>query len=376
MRNLHTLVYYQEQSSSYIPTRGLATSVLDIYRTGKIVADNNKRNNAGVLFHERYNDIALFESELNSLDELLMFETALRFILLRDDINVLEPSVRSSIIHEGSSLETYTRIPPYAKESADLVFSKIDARNSLLPTEKLSIENGVVQISTNPNSIYTGLKQESIESIILMDKASSDFLHTLPSTFSIPFIHTFQNTTNAHNQIFKDFLQSLDINHLKNTEYSIKLGYNIELPFFTNALFSIARNRDHIPEAILELREIVSPLRSKLYSYELEFQSIKSDKELSMIQKDVKAAIKSLTENIYESSSLLNDSVNLIVNLLKSPHKLAANMFNPAYGLDNDYPVLFGSSNYLIMKKLISKDNISTNIENFLTKEEIKKISA
>jgi len=376
MRNLQTFVYYQEPTLSYIPTRGLTTSVLDIYRTGKIIADMDKRTNAGILFHERYNDIAVFESELNSLDDLLMFETALRFILLRDDINILEPSVRSSIIYDGSSLETYLRIPPYAKESADLVFYKIGARNSLLPTEKLSIENGVVKDSTNPKSIYTGLNQKSVESTILEDKASRDFLHTLPNTFSIPFIHTFENTATAHNQIFKDFLQSLDTSHLKNTEYSVKLGYNIELPFFTNALFSIAKSRDHIPEAILELRATVAPLRSKLYSYEVEFQSIKSEKELSLVQRDVQAAIKSLTENIYEPSSLFFDSVNLMVNLVKSPHKLAANMFNSAYRLENDYPVLFGSSNYKIMKKLISKDNLSTNIENFLTKEEIKKISA
>jgi hypothetical protein len=49
-------------------------------------------------------------------------------------------------------------------------------------------------------------------------------------------------------------------------------------------------------------------------------------------------------------------------------------MFNPKYSISNDFPILFGDSNYKRMRKIISMDNISTNIEHFLTPQEIQRM--
>jgi hypothetical protein len=374
MRKLSSLVYYDEKEFAYIPTRGLATSVIDAYRSHQIVMHDPDETNAGVVFHKSYNDIAVFENELNSMDDLIKFETALRFIILREDINVLEPSLRTSIDFNGNSFDSYSRIPAYALESADRIYQMANAMNTLLPTEKVFIKDGKVIKSTNPKSRYQGLKQEELASEILKDEASRDFLHTLPHSFSVPFIYGYETSSNAFEKIYSDFLSSLDLNYSENTKYSYEYGYNIKLPFFTNAVLGMAANRDDIPEAVLQLRDNISPLRHKLFKYELDFKSIKSPKELAMIQSDIENAIKAATKTIYDPTSLFGDSVNLLINLVKNAHQVAGKIFNKNYSLSNDYPVLFGSSNYKLMKKLVSMDNVNTNISNFLTDQEISNL--
>jgi hypothetical protein len=166
----------------------------------------------------------------------------------------------------------------------------------------------------------------------------------------------------------------LDNNHIKETEYSVKLGYNIQLPFFTNSVLSMASSRDRIPEAILELRNTLEPLRNKLFKYEYEFSGISSTRELSLLQKDIKEAIISYTKKIYEPDNMLSDSIRLMISLVTNPNEYLGKIFNPKYSLENDFPILFGNSNYKLMRNIIKKDNITTNLQYFLTESELKKI--
>jgi len=345
-----------------------------MYRTAKLIKEKNDSNNSGIVFHENYNDIGVFENEIKSIDDLLKFETMLRFVLLKDHISVVEPSVRYSVVNNGSQFDSYSRIPKYALKSADKVFQKVNAFNNIFPIEKVLIENGKVIKSTNPNSIYLNIKQSEIENKILSDSLSNDFLHTLPQSLSIPFVYNEAKQSDSHNTIFNEFLNSLDDKYVKATEYSVKLGYNIQLPFFTNTVLSMARNRDHIPEAILELRAILEPLRNKLFKYELDFRSISGTRDQAILQKDVKQAIKTYTEKIYDPGNLLSDTVQLVVSLISNPNEYLGKIFNPQYSIGNEFPVLFGNSNYKMMKKLISKDNLNTNIEWFLNEKEMKNI--
>lgn len=374
MKNVQSLVYYAETITSHIPTRGLPCSVLDMYRTAKLIKEKNDFINSGIVFHENYNDIGVFENEIASIDDLLKFETMLRFVLLKDHISVVEPSVRYSVVNNGSQLDSYSRIPKYALESADKVFQKANAFNNIFPIEKVLIENGKVIKSTNPNSIYLNLQQSEIENKILSDSLSNDFLHTLPQSLSIPFVYNEAKQSDSHNTIFNEFLNSLDDEYVKSTEYSVKLGYNIQLPFFTNTVLSMAKNRDHIPEAILELRAILEPLRNKLFKYEIDFRSTSGTRDQAILQKDVKQAIKTYTEKIYDPGNLLSDTVQLIVSLISNPNEYLGKIFNPQYSIGNEFPVLFGNSNYKMMKRLISKDNLNTNIEWFLNEKEMKNI--
>jgi hypothetical protein len=373
MKKIQALVYYSD-NQKHIPTRGLPTSVLDMYRTAKLIREDNSPINEGIIFHEDYNDIAIFEDEINSFDDILKFESMLRFILLKDHLSILEPAVRYSIKQENNNFDSYFRIPKYAKQSADSIFQNANAFNNLLPIEKIIIEKNKVVESTNEKSIYLNLNQDQIENQILIDKLSNDFLHTIPTSLSIPFIYSKGTESKDHNAIFNEFLESLDDNYIKQTEFLVKLGYDIQLPFFTNAVLSIAKSRDTIPDAIIELRGVIQPLRNKLFGYENEFRGISSTRELSLLQQDIKEAIKSYTKKIYEPGNLLSDSIGLIVSLATSPNEYLGKIFNPKYSLENDFPVLFGNSNYKRLRKIVEKDNVSTNLEYFLTKEEMKKI--
>jgi hypothetical protein len=192
MRNIQSLVYYPD-SEKIIPTRGLPTSVIDMYRSSKLVKEDNNIINSGIVFHENYNDIAIFENELNSIDDILKFETSLRFLILKDFISVLEPSVRVSIKSNDASIDSYLRIPKYALDSADEIYQKSNGFNYLFPIEKIVTENGKVIESTKSNSIYFNLERSEIEKKLLEDSLSKDFLHTLPQSLSIPFITTVQN---------------------------------------------------------------------------------------------------------------------------------------------------------------------------------------
>jgi len=373
MKNIQALIYYRD-NQSYIPTHGLPTSVFDMYRTAKLVKVDNTSFNQGIIFHEDYNDISIFEKKINSFNDILKFETMLRFILLKDHISILEPAVRFSVKNTNKTIDSYYRIPKYAEQSADYIFHKANAFNNLLPIEKILIENNKVISSTNDKSIYLNLNQNQIEKQILSDKLSNDFLHTIPTSLSIPFIYNKGEESKEHNTIFKEFLKSLDDNFIKETEYQVKLGYNIQLPFFTNAVLSIAKNRDNIPDAIIELRDTLEPLRNKLFGYEDEFKGISSNREFSMLQQDIKQAINTYTKKVYEPGTLVSDSIKLLISLVTNPNEYLGKIFNPKYSLENDFPVLFGNSNYKRLRKIIEKDNISTNLEHFLTEEEMKNI--
>ncbi len=98
--------------------------------------------------------------------------------------------------------------------------------------------------------------------------------------------------------------------------------------------------------------------------------------EFAMLQKDIEAAIDSYTRKIYEPDSKFSDMIRMSITLVTNPNEMLGKIFNPKYSLHNDYPVLFGDSNFKRMKKIVSMDNISTNIEHFLTQHEIKKLRA
>lgn len=374
--NLQTRVYYTEKSHPYVPTRGLATSAWDVYRSSELILNEHQPINSGIIFHQNYNDIAAFEDEIKSLDDIHKFESSLRFLILREELTILEPSVRISNHSNGHVFDRYARIPDYAKDSANALFNKASAINGLLPTEKITITGGKVISSTNPNSIYIGVSDSNIIDTILIDTQATNFIRTLPSSLSIPFMDSFEQSWPNIDGIYADFLSSLDSHYSDNCSYTVGHGFRIELPFFTNAVLSIAKGRDEIPDAILELRALMSPLRDKLFKYEREFTSIKSSRELALLQSDIKRAIHTMTKKIYEPQSLFSDTVNLIINTVTSPHQLAGKLINPNYSPENEFPVLFGNTNYKLMKGLISMDNINTNIGNFLTEQEISRISA
>ena len=378
MKDIKTLVYYKEPEA-LIPTRGLPTHVNDIYRADGYFRASDPDLSEGVIFSENYNDIGVFENEISSFEDLLRFESILRFILLRENLFVLEPSVRVKIVNTNSSLETYQRIPKYSLESSDFVFQKSKAFNRLFPIEKLTIEKGVVTKTTNPESIYLNVKQSELSQLILRDKLSLSFLKTIPQSLSVPFISNNPNNLNNPNnfkEIFSDFLSSLDFNFSEKTKYEVKYGYNIALPFFSNAVFSIAKGRDDIPNAILELRNDLEPLRNKLHNFELQFKGIKSTRELALLSKGIESTIDSYTKNIYEAGTKLSDMIRLGISLFSNPNETIGKIFNPQYSLNNDYPVLFGESNYHRMKRIISKENINSNIEHILSKTEMEKIKA
>tara|TARA_R110001606_G_scaffold396871_1_gene571876 strand:+ start:279 stop:1409 length:1131 start_codon:yes stop_codon:yes gene_type:complete len=376
MKNIQTLVYYKD-NRAYIPTRGLATSVNDMYRAAHFHKTSDEIFNQGMIFHESYNDIGIFQNEIKSMDDLLKFESMLRFILLKEHLYVVEPSIRTTTEFNGNVFDSYSRIPQYALESSDLIFQNVNASNRLFPIEKIKIKDGIVTDTTNVKSIYLKAKQSDIPKLILTDQLSKDFLHTIPQSLSIPFLENIPTSENSYNKIFEDFLKSLDKNYKNATEYIVKYGYKIPLPFFSNAIFSIAKNRDDIPNAIAKLRNDMEPLRNKLFHYESQFNnSISSTRDLAMLQKDIESTINSYTQKIYEPGNIFNDTIRLGISLAKNPNEMLGKMFNPHYTLNKDYPFLFGESNYKRMKNIISKENISTNIEHILTPQEIKNISA
>lgn len=375
MKGVKAAVYCKDEYS-HIPTRGLPCSVLDAYRSAAFFKDPNDQFNDGVIFYENYNDIAVFEDEIESFDDILRFETALRFILLKDHISVLEPSVRYSVYTGANSFDSYYRLPEYSKDSANEVYRGVGANNFLLPIEKIFIKDKKVIKSTNEHSIYLDSSQDEISSKIATDSVSNDFLHTLPQSLSIPFIYGNSTDTEDHQVIVKDFFESLDSNFAKETEYTVKLGYGIQLPFFTNAVLSIAKNRDNIHDAVLELRAELSLLRKQLFKYEKDFRGISNQRELSLLQQDVKESILALTKKIYEPNTLISDTINLIISFVTNPNEYYGKVFNPRYSLKNDFPVLFGNANYKRLRNLLKNDNISTNIEYFLTDEEMKRVKA
>jgi hypothetical protein len=374
MKNILKQVYYIEPAG-YIPTRGLPTSVFSMFNAHSLFKDNEKPDvNQGIVFHESYNDIALFENEINSFEDLLKFESMLRFILLKEHISVFEPSLKTSIKSNGNSLETYTRIPKYTKDSANTIFHNAQAFNILLPIEKLIIQDNKVIQTTNERSIYMGINQSEISDKLLKDQLSKDFLKSLPQSLSIPFIYNQSSNEKNHSKVFSDFLKSLDESFKSETKYTVSHGYDIPLPFFTNAIFSIAKNRDDIPNAIKELRGILEPLRVKLFNYEYEIKGISSTREISLLQRDIKEAINSYTKKIYDPGNMFSDMVRMFISIKKNPNEIIGKMFNPKYSISNDFPILFGDSNYKRMRKIISMDNISTNIEHFLTPQEIQRM--
>ena len=151
-----TKVYYSDPND-YIPSNGLATSVNDCYRTHSLIYESNI-NNHGVIYRDNYNDIAIFENEINSFEDVLRFETMLRFVLLKDTLSVYEPSVRFTLFNNGvSGLSSYARIPDFKMDSANHVFQKSGAKNHLFPVEKIELENNVVLRSTVQNSDFIGL---------------------------------------------------------------------------------------------------------------------------------------------------------------------------------------------------------------------------
>jgi hypothetical protein len=71
---------------------------------------------------------------------------------------------------------------------------------------------------------------------------------------------------------------------------------------------------------------------------------------------------------------MLSDSIRLMISLVTNPNEYLGKIFNPKYSLENDFPILFGNSNYKLMRNIIKKDNITTNLQYFLTESELKKI--
>tara|TARA_B100000809_G_C15103786_1_gene517937 strand:+ start:276 stop:1397 length:1122 start_codon:yes stop_codon:yes gene_type:complete len=368
-----TRVYYSEKERANIPTYGLPTSVNDLYRAQALVK-SSKLSNHGIVYKEEFNDIALFENEIKSFDDVLKFETMLRFVLLKDGLSVYEPSVRYSIENEGySNFESYSRIPDYKMQSANHVFSSCGAVDHLFPVEKITIKDGVVKNSTAGNSQLIGLSQSEIGDALLKNKLSNDIIRKIPLKFSMPFVYGSGDSVGSYSDVYNDFFTSLDSEFSEVTKYNVKSEYNIALPFFTNSILSIAKNRDDIPNAIIELRGVLTGLRVELCKYEYEFSSISSPIEQANRTKELEKFINSCTVDIYNSGSRFSSGMSLLFDNL-SIVKLISTLFKGEATGDKLDSVLFRNSNHKVMKGLVSRDNISTNITNFLGASEISKL--
>lgn len=366
-------MFYADESS-YIPTTGLPSSVIDYYRAHHLIVDEYVIDNPGFIDYRRCNDLAIFESEINSIDDILKFESLIRFVVLQDRIDVLTPSIKTVNNHNGHLFSGYSRIDEERKESSLLVLQQSGAHDFMFPSEKITIENNIVISSTYDKSDYLGKNQTEIKDLLSNDPFQEDLLNALPSSLSIPFVSNQNNSSSQMNIIFDDYIKSLNQEWHAQTSYTVLAGYNIELPFFTNAILGIAKNRDDIPNSILQLRSDLTNLRRQLYNYTNELKGIKSQLELSILQKDVNAAIKTYSYRLFENSSFFSDTVRLIVDMATKPIETPTKIFNPNFCISNEYPILFGNSNYKRLRGFLKLDNINTNICNFLNNEEIKNI--
>lgn len=366
-------MFYADERS-YIPTTGLPGSVIDYYRAHHLIIDEYLINNPGFIDYRRCNDLAIFESEITSIDDILKFESLMRFVVLQDKIDVLTPSVKTVNKNNGQLFSEYSRIQEERKESSLLVLHQSGAHDFMFPSEKITIENNVVISSTYNKSDYLGKSQSEIKDLLSRDIFQEELLNTLPSSLSIPFVSNQNNSSSQMNIIFDDYMKSLNQEWHTQTSYTVRAGYNIGLPFLTNVILGIAKNRDDIPNAILQLRSELTNLRRQFYQYTNELKGIKSQLELSILQKDVNAAIKTYSYKLFENSSLFSDTVRLIVDMVTKPIETPTKIFNPNFSLSNEYPILFGNSNYKRLRGYLKLDNINTNISNFLTMEEITNI--
>ncbi|MFN3528506.1 MAG: hypothetical protein ACK417_01120 [Bacteroidia bacterium] len=361
-------------ASSYIPTTGLPGSVLDFYRAHHLLFDEYLGDNPGFIDYRQCNDIAVFESEICSFNDILKFESLLRFVILHDRVDVLNPSVKTVHVNGGQPLNTYVRLPETRKDSATEILHKCGSHDYMFPSEKIAIENGKVVASTLANSIYLHCAADELKTKLANDATQHELLFSIPSSYSVPFVGPAQSSATDFNIIYRDYLTALDHEWPKAMQYNIQYGYNIPLPFFTNAILSMAKNRDDIPNAVLELRATMDKFRSQFFNYTLEFRSIKSPQQMANLQKAMDAAVKLYSKSIFDDASLFSDFVRLIIAVAKQPTELVAKLVNPAYRLQNDYPILFANSNYHRLKGLLKLDNINTNIQNFLTEGEIQGI--
>lgn len=360
---------------SNIPTTGLPGSALDFYRAHHLLFDEYLGENPGFIDYRQCNDIAVFESEIKSFDDILKFESLLRFVILHDRVDVLNPSVKAVYVNGGQSLNTYVRLPETRKASATEILNKCGSHDYMFPSEKIAVENGKVVASTLADSIYLDCPADALKTQLATDTRQHELLFSLPSSYSVPFVGPAQSSATDFNQIYSDYLAALDEEWPKAMKYNIQFGYNIPLPFFTNAVLSIAKNRDDIPNAVLELRATMNKFRSQFFNYSLEFKSIKSPQQMANLQKDMEAAIKLYSKGIFENATRASDFVRLAIDAKTKPLELVSKYVNPEYRFRNDYPALFGNSNYHRLKGLLKLDNIKTNIQNFLTKEEIRKLT-
>lgn len=360
---------------SHIPTTGLPGSVLDFYRARYLIFDEYLGDNPGFIDYRQCNDIAVFESEISSFNDILKFESLLRFLILHDRVDVLNPSVKTVHVNGEQALNTYLRLPETRKDSATEILHKCGSHDFMFPSEKIAVANGKVVASTLANSIYLHCAADELKTKLANDATQHELLFSLPSSYSVPFVGPAQSSATDFNIIYRDYLTALDQEWPKAMQYNIQYGYNIPLPFFTNAVLSIAKNRDDIPNAVLELRATMAKLRSQFFNYSLDFRSIKSPEQMANLQKDMEAAVKLYSKGIFENATRASDFVRLAIDARTKPLELVSKYVNPEYRFRNDYPALFANSNYHRLKGLLKLDNVNTNIQNFLTKGEIRKLT-
>lgn len=228
-------------ASSYIPTTGLPGSVLDFYRAHHLIFDEYLGDNPGLIDYRQCNDIAVFESEIKSFDDILKFESLLRFLILHDRVDVLNPSVKTVYVNGGQPLNTYVRLPETRNDSATEILNKCGSHDYMFPSEKIAIENGKVVASTRANSIYIDCAADELKTKLANDATQHELLLSLPSSYSVPFVGPAQSSATDFNIIYRDYLTALDQEWPKAMQYNIQYGYNIPLPFFTNAVLSIAK---------------------------------------------------------------------------------------------------------------------------------------
>lgn len=375
MGTIYGAMLYADEHS-YIPTTGLPGTVLDYYRVHHLIVDDYVKDNPGLLDYRKCNDLAIFETEINSIDEVLKFESLIRFVILQDRIDVINPSVKIVNNQNGQTFNGYMRLPEERMQSSLQILQQAGAHDFLFPSEKLTIENNIVISSTYNKSSYLGKNPNEVKDVLSRDLFQEELINTLPSSISVPFINNLNNTNNGMNMIFEDYIGSLNQEWRSQTMYTVKAGYEIPLPFFTNTILSIAKNRDDIPNAVMQMRSDLTNLRRQLFKYSTEFKGIKSQLELAILQKDIQAAIKTYSYGLFENATIFSDSVRLLVDIVTKPIETPTKLFNPNFSLGNEYPILFCNSNYKRLRGFIKLDNIHTNITNFLTETEIRNIKS
>jgi hypothetical protein len=344
-----------------------------MYRVAKIVETGH------AAWNSCYTDVAtckalarLIEGEVQSIDDLQAAEVALQILMWHDRVDVLVPAFKFYM----NGLVSYARADQPRSQMAFDLFAPCAPQDAIFAVERVGVETGVISQSTLANSSLPGRIFEDAKADYLQTSlqaatlASIPMYMSVPAYFTDPAIEPFTGKRGFFGKFYGDLATQWD----DRISVVPDIDAAIPLPPLLAIVLTRAHVRDDIPNAIVEVRGELAPVRREMLRLNEVVQGAGRQKDIEAQVKEAQSSFAAVLPASRRPPVSFMFPLLKLYKAAKTPLDALIKVLNPNYKPEDPRIVANRTVTGSVFTNLMNTDSMHSLVSSFFTDAEKKNL--